>query len=74
MTSRAAVRAISARICDVVGVRTVEADLTTRTVVVTGSADPSAVRAAVVAGGHPVEAGDPAESSTRSTLAEEARP
>jgi FtsP/CotA-like multicopper oxidase with cupredoxin domain/copper chaperone CopZ len=55
MTSRSAVRAISARVCDVAGVRTVEADLSDGTVVVTGSADPDAVRAAVAAAGHPVE-------------------
>ncbi len=64
MTSRSSVRAISARVCDVVGVRTVEADLVTRTVVVTGSADPDAIRAAVVSA-HPVELREPAASSIR---------
>jgi FtsP/CotA-like multicopper oxidase with cupredoxin domain len=65
MTSRSSVRAISARVCDVVGVRTVEADLATRTVVVTGSADPDAIRAAVVSAGHAVELREPAASSIR---------
>lgn len=64
MTSRASLRAISARMCDVAGVRTVEADLATRTVVVTGSAAADEIRAAVAAAGHPVELLDPAEPST----------
>jgi hypothetical protein len=41
MTSRASVRAISARVSDVAGVRTLAADLRAGTVVVTGSADPA---------------------------------
>ena len=51
MSSRHSVRAISARVCDVVGVRTVEVDLVSRTVQITGSADPADVLAAVAAAG-----------------------
>ena len=68
MTSRASLRAISARMCDVAGVRTVEADLATRTVVVTGSAAADEIRAAVAAAGHLVELLDPAEPSNRPSL------
>jgi copper chaperone len=52
MTNRRCVRAISACISDVPGVRTVEARLDTRTVRVTGTADPAAVRSAIRAAGH----------------------
>ena len=54
MTGRADVRAVSACINDVAGVRTVQADLATRTVRVTGPADPAAVAAAVTAAGYAV--------------------
>ena len=64
MSSRHSVRAISARVCDVVGVRTVEADLVSRTVQVTGSADPADVLAAVAAAGYAVDPRVPAGSST----------
>jgi copper chaperone CopZ len=47
MRDRRGVRAISARISDVPGVRTVEASLDSRHVRVTGTADPEAVRAAI---------------------------
>ena len=52
MTNRRCVRAISACISEVPGVRTVEARLATRTVRVTGTADPAAVRSAIRAAGH----------------------
>ena len=53
MTARQDVRAISAVISDVPGVRTLRADLATGTVQVTGSADPVAITAAVTAAGYP---------------------
>ena len=53
MTARQDVRAISAVISDVPGVRTLRADLATGTVQVTGSADPAAITAAVAAAGYP---------------------
>jgi copper chaperone CopZ len=53
MTARQDVRAISAVISDVPGVRTLRADLATGTVQVTGSADPAAITAAVTAAGYP---------------------
>ena len=52
MTARQDVRAISAVISDVPGVRTLRADLATGTVQVTGSADPAAVTAAITAAGY----------------------
>ncbi|SHN88692.1 Heavy-metal-associated domain-containing protein [Geodermatophilus obscurus] len=55
MSSRQDVRAISARISDVPGVQTLEADLAARTVQVTGPADPAAVAAAVGAAGYAVD-------------------
>jgi Heavy-metal-associated domain len=51
MTSRASVRAISARVSDVTGVRTLTTGLQTKTVRVTGSADPAQVAAAIAAAG-----------------------
>jgi len=69
MSSRESVRVISARLCDVAGVRTVEADLATRTVVVTGSADPADLRVAISAAGHDPGPGGPIRSSTRAPLA-----
>jgi copper chaperone CopZ len=56
MTSRRCVRTISARISDVPGVRTVEAFLAARTVRVTGTADPAAVRTAIRTAGHEITA------------------
>jgi copper chaperone CopZ len=53
MTARRDVRAISAILSDVPGVQTLRADLATGTVQVTGSADPDAITAAVLAAGHP---------------------
>lgn len=47
MRSRGCVRAISGRVSDVPGVRTVEANLDTGTLRVTGTADPAAVAAAI---------------------------
>ena len=55
MTARADARAVSASISDVPGVRTLRVDLATRTVQVTGPADPAAVTAAVTATGYAVE-------------------
>jgi copper chaperone CopZ len=55
MTAREDARTISTRISDVPGVHTLEADLATRTVRVTGPADPDVVTAAVTAAGYPVE-------------------
>jgi copper chaperone CopZ len=52
MSGRESVRAISARVSDVPGVRTVEARLDTGTVRVTGTADPAAVRAAIRLAGY----------------------
>jgi copper chaperone CopZ len=52
MCSRGCVRAISARVSDVPGVRTVEARLDTGTVRVTGTADPAAVAAAIQLAGY----------------------
>ncbi len=55
MDSRQDVRAISAGISDVPGVQTLEADLSTRTVHVTGSADLGALAAAIGAAGYAVD-------------------
>jgi copper ion binding protein len=55
MTARADARVVSAAISDVPGVRTLRVDLATRTVRVTGSADPAAVTDAVTATGYAVE-------------------
>jgi copper chaperone CopZ len=54
MRCRRCVRAISAGVSDVAGVRTVEVDPAAGTVRVSGDADPAAVRAAVVALGFAV--------------------
>ena len=58
MGSRLSVRRISARVCDVPGVQTVEVDVVCRTVRVTGPADPAAVVAAISAAGFSVEGVD----------------
>ena len=58
MSARADARVISRRISDVPGVRTLRADLATRSVQVSGSADPDAVAAAVTAAGYVVEPAD----------------
>jgi FtsP/CotA-like multicopper oxidase with cupredoxin domain len=55
MSARTDARAISSRISDVPGVQTLQADLGSRTVHVTGPADPSAVTAAVTAAGYTIE-------------------
>jgi copper chaperone CopZ len=52
MCSRGCVRAISARVSDVPGVRTVEARLDTGTIRVTGTADPTAVAIAIRKAGY----------------------
>jgi copper chaperone CopZ len=52
MCSRGCVRAISGRVSDVPGVRTVEARLDTGTVRVTGTADAAAVAAAIRQAGY----------------------
>lgn len=54
MCGRGCVRAISARVSDVPGVRTVEARLDTGTVRITGTADPAAVTAAIRLAGYDV--------------------
>ncbi|MGY1643702.1 multicopper oxidase domain-containing protein [Geodermatophilus sp. SYSU D00703] len=65
MTARPDVRAISASISDVPGVQTLQADLATRTVQVTGPADPAAITAAVTAAGFAVApATDPPADGT----------
>ncbi len=66
MTSRQSVREISARVCDVAGVRTLEADLVTSSVRVTGSADPAQVRAAIAAAGYATEGSTPMTTPTDS--------
>jgi copper chaperone CopZ len=52
MYGRGCVRAISARVSDVPGVRTVEASVETGTVRVTGTAEPAAVAAAIRLAGY----------------------
>jgi copper chaperone CopZ len=52
MISRHGVRAISARVSDVPGVRTVEARLDTRTLSVTGTVDATAVQTAIRRAGY----------------------
>ena len=56
MSDRRSVRAISASVSDVPGVRTVEARLDTGTVRVTGTADPKAVQDAIRRAGYDVAA------------------
>ncbi|MDQ4068322.1 MAG: heavy-metal-associated domain-containing protein [Actinomycetota bacterium] len=63
MTCRHCVRAISAQVQDVVGVESVEADVTSRTVRVRGSARPDALRSAIAdAGYEAVELRRPSQS------------
>jgi FtsP/CotA-like multicopper oxidase with cupredoxin domain len=67
MQSRQDVRAVSARISDVPGVRTLQVDLATQTVQVSGSAAPAALTAALASAGYtadPVD-GMPQPSLTR---------
>ena len=52
MTCRHCVRAISAQVRDVKGVVALEADTTTRTILVQGAADPDAVLSAIAAAGY----------------------
>lgn len=52
MTCRHCVRAVSAQLRDVAGVVALEADATTRTVRVQGSAEPDALRSAAAAAGY----------------------
>jgi copper chaperone CopZ len=54
MSSRHDVRVISASVSDVPGVRTVQARLDTRTLSVTGTADATAVQAAIRRAGYDV--------------------
>jgi copper chaperone CopZ len=56
MISRRCVRAISGRVTDVPGVRTVDARLDTRIVRVTGTAEAAAVLAAIGSAGYEVTA------------------
>jgi copper chaperone CopZ len=57
MYSRRCVRVISARVSDVVGVRSLKVDLITKIVRVTGSASAASVRAAIRDAGYAVAAG-----------------
>ncbi len=52
MTCRHCVRVISAQVQDVVGVESVEADVSSRTVRVRGSASPDALRSAIADAGY----------------------
>jgi copper chaperone len=52
MTCRHCVRAISAQVRDVAGVVAVEADMTSRTLRVQGTAQPEALRSAIAEAGH----------------------
>jgi copper chaperone CopZ len=54
MSSRHGVRVISVSVSDIPGVRTVEARLDTRTLSVTGTADATAVQAAIRRAGYDV--------------------
>src|SRR6476661_770685 len=67
MRSRGDVRAVSAGISDVPGVRTLQADPATQTVHVTGSAGPAALTAALIAAGYAADwiDGTPHPSPTR---------
>ena len=67
MTCRHCVRAISAQVRDVRGVVALEADTTTRTVRVQGSADPDAVRSAIAAAGYEAIAVNPSSLEQEST-------
>ncbi|WP_324277824.1 heavy-metal-associated domain-containing protein [Blastococcus brunescens] len=71
MRSRRCVRAISARVNDVPGVQTLEFDLATKTVHVTGPAGPAAVAAAIGAAGYAVDERAGASSSAATTPAGE---
>ncbi len=52
MTCRHCIRAVSAQLRDVMGVVALEADATTRTLRVTGTAHPDALRSAVAVAGY----------------------
>jgi FtsP/CotA-like multicopper oxidase with cupredoxin domain len=71
MRSRRDVRAVSARISDVPGVRTLQADLATQTVQVSGSAARSAITAALAAAGY---AADSVDGNPPSPIHMEGRP
>ena len=64
MSSRQSVRRISARVCDVPGVQTVQVDVRSRTVRIAGPADPAAVVAAISAAGFSVTDSDTLLSAT----------
>ena len=57
MCCRRCVRTISARVTDVPGVRTVEVDLATKAVRVTGTFDAAAVAAAIAGDGYAIDQG-----------------
>ena len=63
MRSRRDVRAVSARISDVPGVRTLQADLATRTVQVSGSAAPATLTAALATAGYAADSIDTPHSA-----------
>ena len=67
MTCRHCVRAISAQVRDVKGVVALEADTTTRTVRVQGTADPDAVRSAIAAAGYDAVVVSPRSLGQQST-------
>jgi copper chaperone CopZ len=69
MRSRRCVRAVSARVSDVAGVRTVEVDLGAGTVRVTGTAEPAAVRLAISRAGYDVVT-VPADPATDGAVSE----
>ena len=70
MSSRHGVRAISASVSDIPGVRTLEARLDTRTLSVTGTADATAVQAAILRAGYQaiILSNRPERDSTASTM------
>ncbi len=63
MRSRQCVRAISARVSDVPGVHALKVDVLTRTLQVSGPADPSQIVAAIAAAGYAAEKSHAAEES-----------
>ena len=67
MTCRHCVRAISAQVLDVEGVVSLEADTTTRTIGVQGTADPDAVRSAIAAAGYEALVVPPSSPGQQST-------
>ncbi len=67
MACRHCVRAISAQVRDAEGVVALEADTTTRTIRVLGTADPDAVRSAMAAAGYEALGVSPSSLGQEST-------